>query len=121
MSEIILFVMLLPANVFFQNILSFILDGICMCGKDIESTNHFLLQKQLFSGALRISSSEIMQQIYRRIKLLCNFIEIALRHGCSHVNLLHIFRTPFPKNTSGRLLLLLQCCLFLQKDRYPQE
>ena len=81
MSEIILFVMLLPANVFFQNILSFILDGICMCGKDIESTNHFLLQKQLFSGALRISSSEIMQQIYRRIKLLCNFIEIALRHG----------------------------------------
>ena len=26
------------------------------------------------------------------IKLLCNFIEIALRHGCSPVNLLHIFR-----------------------------
>ena len=39
------------------------------------------------------------------IKLLCNFIEIALRHGCSPVNLLHIFRTPFPKNTSGWLLL----------------
>ena len=39
------------------------------------------------------------------IKLLCNFIEIALRHGCSPVNLLHIFRTPFPKNTSGGLLL----------------
>ena len=34
-----------------------------------------------------------------------NFIEISLRHGCSPVNLLHIFRTPFPKNTSGRLLL----------------
>ena len=30
-----------------------------------------------------------------------NFIEIALRHGCSHVNLLHIFRTSFPRNTSG--------------------
>ena len=26
-------------------------------------------------------------------KLLCNFIEITLRHGCSPVNLLHIFRT----------------------------
>ena len=38
-------------------------------------------------------------------KLLCNFIKIALRHGCSRVNLLHIFRTPFPKNTSGRLLV----------------
>ena len=33
------------------------------------------------------------------------FIEITLRDGCSPVNLLHIFRTPFPKNTSGRLLL----------------
>ena len=39
------------------------------------------------------------------IKLLCNFIEIALRHGCSRVNLLHIFRIPFLKNTSGWLLL----------------
>ena len=37
-------------------------------------------------------------------KLICNFIETALRYGCSPVNLLHIFRTPFPKNTSGRLL-----------------
>ena len=39
------------------------------------------------------------------INLLCNFIEIAFRHGCSPVNLLHIFRTPFPKNTSGGLLV----------------
>ena len=38
------------------------------------------------------------------IKLICNFIKIALRHGCS-ANLLQIFRTPFPKNTSGGLLL----------------
>ena len=28
---------------------------------------------------------------------------IILRHGCSPVRLLHIFRTPFAKNTSGRL------------------
>ena len=39
------------------------------------------------------------------IKLLCNFIEIALRHGCSPVNLLHIFRTYSFKNISGWLLL----------------
>ena len=37
--------------------------------------------------------------------MLCNSIEIAFRHGCSPVNLLHISRIPFPKNTSVRLLL----------------
>ena len=31
--------------------------------------------------------------------------EIALRHGCSPVNLLHFFRTPLTKNVSGWLLL----------------
>ena len=36
----------------------------------------------------------------------CDFIiEITLCHGCSPVNFLHVFRTPFPKNTSGGLLL----------------
>ena len=39
------------------------------------------------------------------IKLQSNFIEITLRNGCSAVNLLHIFRTPYTKNTSGWLLL----------------
>ena len=33
------------------------------------------------------------------------FIEITLWHGCSPVNLLHIFRTPFPRYTSWWLLL----------------
>ena len=39
----------------------------------------------------------------------CNFnevaIEITLRNGCSSVKLMYIFRTPFPKNTFGRLFL----------------
>ena len=35
------------------------------------------------------------------------FRQITLRHGCSPVNLLYIFRTPFLKNTSGWLLLLI--------------
>ena len=42
------------------------------------------------------------------VKLLCNFIEITLRYGCSPVNVMHIFRTPFPKNTSGRLVMNLK-------------
>ena len=71
------------------------------------------IQKQPPRGVLNKRCSENVQQIYRRApmskcdfnKVASNFIEIALRHGCSPVNLLHIFRTPFPRNTSGWLLL----------------
>ena len=38
-------------------------------------------------------------------ELLCNFIEITLRHGRSPVKLRHTFRTIFPKSTLGWLLL----------------
>ena len=41
----------------------------------------------------------------KKQSLVFNFIEIALRHGYSPVNLLHISRIPFLKNTSGRLRL----------------
>ena len=37
------------------------------------------------------------------IILQSNFIEIALRLWCSPVNLLHISRIPFPRNTAGFL------------------
>ena len=55
---------------------------------------------------------ENIQQIYRKTPTKCDFnrvalqnFEITLRHKCSPVNLLHIFRTPFYKNTYGELLL----------------
>ena len=41
------------------------------------------------------------------VKLQCNFTEITLRRRCCPVSLLHIFRTSFPENTSGGLLLSL--------------
>ena len=44
------------------------------------------------------------------MKLQNNFIEITLQHGYFPVNLLHIFRTFFPKNTPGGLLLNLILC-----------
>ena len=76
------------------------------------------LQKQPSRGVLRKGCYENMQQIYRRTcqcvisirlqsNLICNFIGIALWHGCSPVHLLHILRTPFDKNTSGQLFLYL--------------
>ena len=75
-------------------------------------------------GVLPKWCSGKMQQMYRRtpmsIKLLCNFIEIALRHDSSPVNLLYIFGTPFPKNTSGglHLKLSLYCIQPISALRY---
>ena len=63
----------------------------------------------LRKGVLKIcskSTGEYPCQSVISIKLLWNFIEITLQYGCSPVNLLHIFRTLFFKNTSGWLLLL---------------
>ena len=54
------------------------------------------------------------------INVQSNFIEITLRHGCSPVNLQHIFRTPFTKNTCERLLLKLELaeeCVRGQRSR----
>ena len=59
--------------------------------------------KQIFWGC-----SQNIHQVYRRTlrrTLFCNFIESKLRHGRSPANLLHNFRTNFPKNISGGLLL----------------
>ena len=39
-----------------------------------------------------------------------SFIEIILKHGCSPVNFLHTFRTPFPKNASGELFCIFHIC-----------
>ena len=55
-----------------------------------------VLQKQPSRGVLKKSCSENMQQIYSRTP-----IEITLRYECSPANLLHIFRTPFLKNSSA--------------------
>ena len=64
---------------------------------------------EVFSGkcVLKICSKYREYQCRSAIlmKLQNSFIEIALRHGCSSVNLLHISRTPFYKSTSGRLFL----------------
>ena len=83
--------------------------------KTIRTMHHGLweIQKQppevfLGKGVLKICSKLTREHPCRSaisINLLCNFIEIALWHGCSRVNLLHISRPPFLKNTSRWLLL----------------
>ena len=46
-----------------------------------------------------------VDQVLKNFATEINFIEITLQHGCSAVNLMYIFRTPFAKNTTGGLLL----------------
>ena len=67
-------------------------------------------QKQPSRGVLRQRCYENIQQIYWSA-------EVSLMHGHSSVNLLHIFRTPFPKNTSARLLLWLFWEIFFLKKK----
>ena len=81
------------------------------------------IRKQTYKDFFQKRCSENMQQIFRRTpmpkcvfdKLLCNFIEITLRHGCSPVNLLHIFRTP----TLGSLLEGLYMRFILVQNNDP--
>ena len=70
-------------------------------------------QKQSSRGVLNKRCSENMLQVYKRTPMpkcdfnnvASNFIGITFRHGCSPADLLHIFRTPLLKDTSGWLLL----------------
>ena len=74
----------------------------------------------LEKGVLKICSKFTGEHPWRSvisIKLLCDFIEITLRHGCSPVILLHILRIPFLKNTSGWLLLKLNVKIFILNPR----
>ena len=78
--------------------------------RKFQNTFHRSSRPEVFlgKGILKICSNFTGEYTYRSaisIKLLWNFIEIAICHGCSPVNLFHIFRTPFPKNAPGRLLL----------------
>ena len=43
------------------------------------------------------------------------------KHGCSPVNLLHIFRTPFLKNTSGQLLLFFNSLMEKKYENIDQS
>ena len=62
----------------------------------------------LLKGVLKICRKFKRKYPWRSvisIKLRCNFIEIALHHGCSHANLLHISRTFFLRTPLVTLFL----------------
>ena len=94
-----------------------ILSNFCLLSK-------FQTQVFLRKGVLKICSKFTGEHPCRNaisIKLLCNSIEILLRHGCSPANLLHIFRINFSKKTSGRSFLELEPgagCIKIQRTNY---
>ena len=81
-------------------------------------SSFFLTNDLMIKVADKLISSQIKGVKFRKMiwkvsqislnSEAASFIETALRHVCSPVNLLHIFRIPFPKNTSGWLLLWIE-------------
>ena len=73
---------------------------------DLTSSPEMFLGKDVLKICSKFTGEHPCRSMVS-IKLLCNFIEIALQHGYSPANMQHIFRTPFPRNASGWLLGLL--------------
>ena len=101
----------------FNNVFTFSQTGHIICSGLLPwySTKRQKQPPEVFSGkgVLKICSKftgKYPCQSVISIKLQSNFIEITLQHECSPVKLLHIFRTPFPKNTYRGLLLILKWC-----------
>ena len=69
-----------------------------------SSPPEVFLQKAVLKICKKFTGEHPLRSVIS-IKLQSNFIEIALRHGLSPVNLHHIFRAPFYKNIYAELLL----------------
>ena len=75
----------------------------------------------LGNGVLKICRNFTGEHSCRRAiskMLQSNFIEIALRRGCSPLNFKHIFKTSFSKNASGRLLLKIDALKIKNSSKY---
>ena len=72
-----------------------------------EAATQSCSQYKVFYISSKFTGEDLCRSVIS-IKFLCKFIEITLQHGCLHVNLMHIFRTSYPQNTSGWLLLNVQ-------------
>ena len=78
-------------------------DSVQLFDTNLKATDGINMErkKKPFRVVLRKSCSENMQQIYRRTPIskcdcvICNFIEIALRHGCSLYEFAAYFQNTF--------------------------
>ena len=104
-----------PANLLAKDFTSFYQETSPSTSRTAIPALHSKLFRSSPSGVffgkavLKIYNKFKGERTYRHaisIRLLSNFIETALRHGSSSVNLLRIFRTLFPKNTHEGMLLI---------------
>ena len=86
--------------------------GFCGINWKHQKTSHenleTALQRCSYKKVFWKYATNLQEKTHAEMWLLSNCIEIMLWYGCSPVNLLHIFRTPFYKNTSGGLLVKMQ-------------
>ena len=68
------------------------------CWFDWSSHPEVFLEKEVLKICRKFTGEHLCRSVIS-IKLKRKFIEIALRHECSPVNLLHNFRTPFPRKS----------------------
>ena len=72
---------------------------------------HSIQKRNQFTDAMKYRSSRPEVFLGKGVLKMCSkfteehLCQIALRHRCSRVSFLYIFRKPFPNNTSGWLLL----------------
>ena len=92
--------------IFHWECLTWVILGRNFLEKTISMFEIGTLQKQPPRGCSKFTGEHPCRSAIS-IKLQSNIIQITLRHGCSPVNLVHIFRTPFLRNTQGWLLLYL--------------
>ena len=87
-------------------------------------TRSYLQKRPCRNNALKIYSEFMGEHQCQSLiskNLQSNFIEITLRHRCSPVNLLYIFRTLFFKNISGGVLLYLSTLFNMRTILWEQK
>ena len=78
------------------------------------------LRKEVLKICIKFTGEHPCQSAVS-INLQSNFIEIALWHGCSPVNLLHIFRTLFHWNRNSAWVFSCKFAAYFQNTAFSEE
>ena len=105
-------------NIFAKNLHQWRLTGYYIRLSEALSPEVFLI-KGVLKECRKFAGEHPCRSVIS-IKLLYYFIEITVRPNSFPVNLLHVFRILFPKNTSGRLLLTCDALVAVDRTNVTQ-